>query len=176
MDTRAEQEGQQRGGREPDGTEGGFRVVDRRRIRPEADEGSRGAEGPTPPSGQPPTSAGTAGPGKREQEAPPAEPGAAPRAEARADRERGPLPPPTFATLVNSLALNAVAALGLASDRSTGEGPVAPDLPLARHTIDLLGVLEQKTVGNLSPDEARLLEQTLFELRMLFVRASSRTG
>lgn len=44
------------------------------------------------------------------------------------------------------------------------------DLPSAKHMIDLLGILEAKTKGNLSDDEERLLRQLLFDLRLRFVR------
>jgi hypothetical protein len=70
------------------------------------------------------------------------------------------------------LALNALEALGAAPGP---EGLVrgSPDLPVARHCVDLLGVLEQKCRGNLTEAESRLLGQTLFDLRMLVVRAAS---
>ena len=48
----------------------------------------------------------------------------------------------------------------------------APDLGLARHTIDMLGVLHEKTRGNLSLEEQRLLENSLTELRFRFVQVS----
>jgi hypothetical protein len=48
------------------------------------------------------------------------------------------------------------------------------NLPLARHTIDLLGVLEEKTRGNLSGEEERLLSQVLFDLRTRYVAARAR--
>ena len=47
-----------------------------------------------------------------------------------------------------------------------------PDLDLARHTIDLMGVLFEKTKGNLSLEEQRLLENSLTELRFRFVQVS----
>ncbi len=47
-----------------------------------------------------------------------------------------------------------------------------PDLPLARHTIDLLGVLLEKTKGNLTLEEQRMLENSLTELRFRFVQVS----
>ncbi len=48
------------------------------------------------------------------------------------------------------------------------------DLPAAKHMIDLLGILEAKTKGNLTDDEERLLRQLLFDLRLRFVRETSR--
>jgi hypothetical protein len=66
------------------------------------------------------------------------------------------------------LALYALEALG-AVPGPDGRA-AAPDPALARHSIDLLAVLEEKTRGNLTPEESRMLEQTLFDLRMLAVR------
>jgi len=52
----------------------------------------------------------------------------------------------------------------------------APNLPLAKQTIDILGMLEQKTRGNLTAEERQLLEQVLYELRMRFVEATTSSG
>ncbi len=51
-----------------------------------------------------------------------------------------------------------------------------PDLPLARHTIDLMGMLLEKTKGNLTLEEQRLLENSLTELRFRFVQVSEEGG
>ena len=51
-----------------------------------------------------------------------------------------------------------------------------PDLPMARHTIDLMGVLLEKTKGNLQLEEQRLLENSLTELRFRFVQVSEEVG
>ena len=81
-----------------------------------------------------------------------------------------PLPPASFSFLVFSLRAQAEMQLGL---MQFGEKEKAePDLPLARHTIDLLGMLLEKTKGNLSLEEQRLLENSLTELRFRFVQAS----
>ena len=54
-----------------------------------------------------------------------------------------------------------------------GEGEKAePDLELARHTIDLMGVLHEKTKGNLTLEEQRMLENSLTELRFRYVQVS----
>ncbi len=56
-----------------------------------------------------------------------------------------------------------------------GQGESArPDLLLARHNIDLLALLQEKTRGNLSAEEAQLLERLLFEARIKFVEAKKR--
>lgn len=78
-----------------------------------------------------------------------------------ADRSRE-LPPVTFSSFVVSLATSAMGHLG--------EGPEAElNLPLAKHTIDLLGVLFEKTKGNLDDEEARLVEAVLYETRMRYL-------
>jgi hypothetical protein len=80
------------------------------------------------------------------------------------------LPPADFMTLVLSLATGATISMG------EGKGPNGEsqkDLGLARHQIDLLGVLQERTKGNLSGEEERLLNQVLFDLRMKFIEASA---
>ena len=59
--------------------------------------------------------------------------------------------------------------LGLLNFGSTGED-TQPDLALARHSIDLLGMLQEKTKGNLTLEEQRLLENGLTELRFRFIQ------
>jgi len=81
-----------------------------------------------------------------------------------------PLPPASFTFLVLSLRAQAEMQLGL---MQFGEEEKAePDLRLARHTIDMLGMLFEKTKGNLDLDEKRTLENSLTELRFRFVQAS----
>ena len=84
-----------------------------------------------------------------------------------------PAPPATFEFLVMSLRAQAELQLGLVHFGSEEERP-EPKLPLARHAIDMLGMLSEKTRGNLSLDEQRFLENSLTELRFLFVQASGR--
>jgi Domain of unknown function (DUF1844) len=80
-----------------------------------------------------------------------------------------PLPPATFEFLVFSLKMQAEIRLGLLK---MGEEDDAPDLPAARHAIDMLGMLAEKTKGNLSVEEQRLIENSLTELRFRFVQVS----
>jgi hypothetical protein len=88
------------------------------------------------------------------------------------DETRMPLPPASFGFLVLSLRAQAEMQLGLMDfGEDEGEKP-EPDLLLARHTIDLMAVLLEKTKGNLSIDEQRLLENSVTELRFRFVQAS----
>ncbi|MFW6133458.1 MAG: DUF1844 domain-containing protein [Planctomycetota bacterium] len=77
------------------------------------------------------------------------------------------LPPASFTTLVNSLAAQAVMALGGMEDPQSGRRYV--DLELAKHHIDTLKVLEQKVQGNLSDEERKALDQALYQVRMIYV-------
>jgi hypothetical protein len=80
------------------------------------------------------------------------------------------LPRVDFATFVLSLSHSALMHLGEAPHPETGS--VEKNLPLARQTIDLISMLEEKTRGNLTGDEERLVGQILFDLRMRFVELS----
>ena len=80
------------------------------------------------------------------------------------------LPHIDFSTFVLSLSHSALMHLGQAPNPETGA--VERNLPLARQTIDLIAMLEDKTKGNLSGDEERLMSQILFDLRMRFVELS----
>ena len=79
----------------------------------------------------------------------------------------GSLPPASFEMLILSLGMQAQMELGMGAPNP--EHP--PNLEIARHTIDLLAVLQEKTKGNLSLEEQRLLENTLTELRFRYVQA-----
>ncbi len=79
----------------------------------------------------------------------------------------GPLPPASFEMLILSLGMQAQMELGMGAPQP--ENP--PNLEIARHTIDLLAVLQEKTKGNLSLEENRLMENTLTELRFRYVQA-----
>jgi Domain of unknown function (DUF1844) len=72
-----------------------------------------------------------------------------------------------FAMFILSLNHSALVHLGEAPNPETGA--VEKHLPLARQTIDLIAMLEEKTKGNLTGDEERLVGQILFDLRMRFV-------
>jgi hypothetical protein len=80
------------------------------------------------------------------------------------------LPHAEFTTFILSLSHSALMHLGEAPNPETGK--VEQDLPLARQTIDLVGMLEEKTKGNLTGDEERLIGQILFDLRMRYVERS----
>jgi hypothetical protein len=91
------------------------------------------------------------------------------------DAEQIPLPPASFTFLVLSLRTQAEMQLGLMHFGEEEEAP-QPELLLARHTIDMLGVLLEKTRGNLTLDEQRLLENSLTELRFRFVQVSEESA
>ena len=80
------------------------------------------------------------------------------------------LPTIDFATFVLSLSHSALMHLGEAPHPDTNK--VEANLPLAKQNIDLLGLLDDKTKGNLTGDEERLLAQVLFDLRMRYVERS----
>ena len=87
-----------------------------------------------------------------------------------------PAPEPvTFTSLVLSLATTAAVHFGDLGDPSTGE-KIPQNLEGARQMIDMLGMLQDKTKGNLTPQEATILERVLFELRMRFVEAERAGG
>jgi hypothetical protein len=90
------------------------------------------------------------------------------------EAEQIPLPPASFTFLVLSLRTQAEMQLGLMHFGE--EEKSAPELPLARHTIDMLGVLLEKTKGNLTLDEQRLLENSVTELRFRFVQVSEESA
>jgi len=77
-----------------------------------------------------------------------------------------PLPPPSFDVLVLSLRMQAEAQL---REPKEGDAESAPDLRLARHFIDMLAMLQEKTRGNLSLEEQRLLDNTVTELRFRYL-------
>ncbi len=85
--------------------------------------------------------------------------------------EHGPLPQPMLADLLNMIAMPAVMAIG---GYRTPEGKVLPpDLNLAKYHIDVLEVLEEKTKGNLTDEEAKMLASTLHQLRTQFTLVAS---
>ncbi len=74
-----------------------------------------------------------------------------------------------FSAFILSLATSAQVGLGAVPNPQTSQSE--QNLPVAKQMIDLLGLLKDKTKGNLSPDEQALLDTALFNLRMQYVRA-----
>ena len=79
------------------------------------------------------------------------------------------LPPPTFSLLVATFGSQAMVALGHIPNPLDGKTEVRLDL--AKHAIDMLVIIEEKTKGNLNADEAAMLESVLHQLRMGYVAA-----
>jgi hypothetical protein len=88
-------------------------------------------------------------------------------------RDDQALPSIDFATFIVSLSHSALLHLGDAPHPETNA--IEANVALARQTIDLLGLLEEKTKGNLTGDEERLLTQVLFDLRMRFVETQKKS-
>ncbi len=84
-------------------------------------------------------------------------------------RDADDLPPIDFSTFVVSLRTSAMMHLGAGA-----RGETELNLALARQEIDLLGVLEEKTRGNLTGEEERLLSQILFDLKTRYLAAKGR--
>ena len=80
------------------------------------------------------------------------------------------LPQVDFSTFVLSLASSALVQLGEVPNPETGRTEKCPEV--ARHTIDVLNMLNDKITNGLTEKEARLLQDVLFELRMKYVAAS----
>jgi hypothetical protein len=86
------------------------------------------------------------------------------------DKHRGPLPEGNFAALISMLTTQTLFALGLLQIK--GQETKEPDLELAKYNIDMLQTLEEKTKGNLSREEEKVLASTLSELRMGYVKVA----
>jgi hypothetical protein len=81
-----------------------------------------------------------------------------------------PLPPATFEFLILSLKAQTEMHLGMYHFGEEQDRP-EPDFRIARHTIDMLAMLQEKTRGNVNLEEQRLIENSLTELRFRFVQA-----
>jgi len=78
-------------------------------------------------------------------------------------------PEMTFSTFILSLSSSAAMSLGGYQDPVSGHVP--QNLELARQSIDILGILQEKTKGNLDAEEEKLLDSSLYELRMRYIEA-----
>ena len=86
------------------------------------------------------------------------------------ETQRAPLPEVNFNSLIFSLSSSALFHLGEIADPQTGQKKM--DLPLAKHTIDTIGMLKEKTKGNLDDEEEKFLEGILTDLRWRYVKAT----
>ncbi len=83
-------------------------------------------------------------------------------------------PPATFEFLAHTLFTQALMALGRIPNPITKQSHV--NMATARHFVDMLAMLEQKTAGNLTADEARMLEEIQHQLRLMVVSGGSSGG
>jgi len=109
------------------------------------------------------------------QPTPPEEPGPAETqdrkpedAAAGAQPPLTPLPEINFPTFIASLNASALVHLGVIEDPVSGKAE--KNLAMAKQTIDILSMLQQKTVANLTPDEEAMLKSILYDLRILYVK------
>jgi len=84
------------------------------------------------------------------------------------EKDHYTFPEVNFSTFVISLNASALVHLGVLEDPGTGRKE--KDLSLGKQTIDILGMLQEKTRGNLSPDEDQMLKNILYDLRILYVK------
>jgi hypothetical protein len=147
------------------------RVVDRRRFTTEGERragvDSEPPAPPPPPAPEPKAAVASAPSASAPSIAPAAEDPQSREARQAFDRQAGRRAKLDFETLIRSFAGTAMLQLGLVEDPVHGRIP--PDLEAARETIDMLGLLEEKTRGNLTPSEQRFLDDVLYQLRVSFV-------
>jgi len=130
----------------------GFTVQDRRRFSPETGEAREDAAADSPR--------------ETAEAVKPSEAQAAPASESHQEE---PLPEINFSTFVISLSTQALMHLGEITSPITGK--IDPDVPAAKQMIDMLGMIREKTHGNLNANEDRLMQDILFDLRMKYVEA-----
>ena len=84
-------------------------------------------------------------------------------------RSSGPsMPEINFATFIFSLNSSALLHLGIIDDPASGSK--SKNIAMAKQTIDILAMLQEKTLGNLSSDEENMLKSMLYDLRILYVK------
>ena len=153
----------------------GFKVIDRRGVEPPSPP-------PAPPPAETPGSAATEGKARENTGATPPQPSREKIGDAtateeslppgariegekeRANEGRSSLGVPRFLDLVQSLQMGAMVGLGLLQGPDGKRPPV--NLPGAKDAIDLLGILQEKTKGNLTKEEEEVLREGLYHLRM----------
>ena len=103
---------------------------------------------------------------KDNQETPPEETGGK---EEKAESADQPLPEVNFSSLIFSLSSSALLHLGEIDDPQTGEK--REDLPMAKHSIDIISMLKDKTKGNLDDEEQKFIDSLLTDLRFRYVKS-----
>ena len=134
----------------------GFTVQDRRRFSAEGEAKAEGPEEAPAPAAPSAPKAAAAPPRRGAEPGPPAEPEV------------------TFTTFMVGLSTQALAALGEISDPVSGAR--SKDLDAAQQLIDIIGMLREKTRGNLDHDEDGLIEAILFDLRMKYVELARQSA
>ncbi len=81
----------------------------------------------------------------------------------------------SFAEFIYSLGRSAAFAFGDLADPDA-EGPAQPNLAVAAQMIDIISMLQEKTRGNLTAEEAKFIDDLLYDLRMRFVQAQQQGG
>jgi hypothetical protein len=133
----------------------GFVVRDRRMFAKEEEEATQAGDERTEPE--------PAAEEERQQAA-----ASPPEADDGAAADMPPLPKINFPTFIASLNASALVHLGIIEDPASNARQ--KNLPMAKQTIDILSMLEEKTSGNLTADEANLLKNILYELRLMYVK------
>lgn len=155
----------------------GFRIIDRRRLSDEERDREAAPEAPPsehrPTAPEPPRPGREAGPQGPPPPAGPREAGnrtAGTRVDTGKRPEGGPqVGGPTFLDLVGTIQLGAMLHLGMIQGPDGSRSPV--NLPAAKDAIDMLAVLQDKTKGNLSPEEADTIAEGLYHIRMAYMAA-----
>lgn len=131
----------------------GFKIVDRRGMS----DAEREAASPAPPPPGPPEGSGN--------------PGSPPGVDSGKSPGSGPagVGGPTFLDLVMTLQMGALVNLGMVQAADGRKSPV--NLPAAKDSIDILEILQGKTKGNLTEEEAAVITEGLYHLRMAYVAA-----
>ena len=153
-----------------------FKVTDRRLFNPDGTPRDvPPEEKPEPKPAPPPELASASTPAAETSVSTQSAPAATKPAPEPVEPDDDELPdaenPAGFANFIMSIASNAASSLGMMEHPVTHKREV--DLELAKHWIDILGMLERKTKGNLAPQEEKILESLLADLRMQYVSLTS---
>jgi hypothetical protein len=155
---------------------GGFTVTDRRSFADAGEPRDAPSGAASEAASDAPSHAASDAPSDAASDAPVHAPSDAPShaasrgAAAAAEGLSAAFPPVDFHTFVLSLGSSALLHLG--EIENPNDGASQKDLPLAKHTIDILAMLAEKTKGNLSPAEEKLMESLLYDLRLRYVELS----